>query len=119
MQESIKLKLSEEQQELLKQDPNQISAVINEVIPVFSDQIGYMLQAYHPRQKVSEVKVIAGSASSLDNATVSLKISYVIEEFSACSAVDIEDKASMPVSIATDKENGELTLTGEYWPSLD
>ena len=117
MQHSIQLKLSTEQQASCKSDPGNITDILIQIIRANSDQIGYMLQAYHPRQKASKVEVLKDSISFTGAAVVSLKISYVLEEFSACSAIDYEDKEVMPVTIEIDE--GVLNLTGEYWPSLD
>lgn len=119
MQHSIKLKLSEEQQVLLKSDLGNISQILLEVIPANSDQIGYMLQAYHPRQKVSKVNVIAERINLNIPEAISFKISYILEEFNACSAIDSEDRETMHVTVKMDEESGTLNLIGEYWPSLD
>jgi len=119
MQESIRLKLSEEQQELLKKDPDYISDFIKMLVPVYADRIGYMLQAYHPRQKVSKVEIIPGTMQLNGINGVGLQLAYLLEEFSACSAVDTEDKEKMPVTVTVEDDGAALSLTGEYWPSLD
>ena len=119
MQHSIKLRLSDQQLSLLKTDSAAIMQVVLEVVPLHADQIGYMLQGYHPRQKASKVSVVNDTLKLNSEGGVAFNISYVLEEFSACSAVDTEDTAKMPVTVVADVENGILNLTGEYWPSLD
>jgi hypothetical protein len=119
MQESIHLKLSAEQQQLLKTDANIISQLIGEVILAYAEQIGYMLQAYHQRQKVSKVAIMPDTVHSYDNGVVDLKLTYLLEEFNACSAIDREDKEKMAVKVTLDEDVATLVLTGEYWPSLD
>jgi len=119
MQHSIKLKLSEQQQQLLKKDSDNISSVLFDIIPAYSDQIGYMLQPYHPRQKVSKVEVAPASISLLNTGSVNLKIHYVLEEYSACSAIDTEEKEIMSVTVTLDARGDVLNLVGAYWPSLD
>jgi len=119
MQHSIQLKLSADQQELLKNDPGNIRIILTEVVHLNSDQIGYMLQAYHAQQKASKVAVVPDSIVLTIPGAVNLKVSYVLEEFSACSAIDFEDKEEMPVTVEIDVDEGLFKLTGEYWPSLD
>jgi hypothetical protein len=119
MQESIHLKLSAQQQQLLKTDTNSTPRLIGEVIPVYAEQIGYMLQAYYPRQKVSKVEIMSDTIGLYDNGVVHLKLTYLLEEFNACSAIDREDKEKMPVKVTLDEDGEALLLTGEYWPSRD
>ena len=119
MQPSINLKLTAWQQELINLDTKKVPGLLTEVISANADQIGYMLQEYHPREKVSHVEVIADSINLKDALSISLRINYLLEEFNACSAVDSENKEKMPVTVHIDQAAGSLKLTGEYWPELD
>lgn len=115
MQPSLKLKLSAEQQGFVKVQAVEITTFLNSVITANAEQIGYFLQAYYPREKVRGVEIIPGSVE-LKKTDLLLKITYTLEEFNACSAVDTEDRKQMPVTVAIDRVNGELNLVGEYWP---
>jgi len=83
-----------------------------------ADQIGYMLQAYYPREKVSGVSVVSGSTVIKTANELSLKLEYVKEEFNACSAVDTELKDSMTVNVISVVTTGTITIQGESWPEL-
>lgn len=119
MQPSINLKLTAEQQELIIRDTEKVPGLLAEVISANADQIGYMLQEYHPSEKVSKVEVTTDSINLKDALSLSLRINYLLEEFNACSAVDSENKEKMPVTVHIDETAGSLKLTGEYWPELD
>lgn len=93
----------------------QLLQTINE----HADQVAYMLQVYHPREKVSSAEVIPGSIHFKSPEAVTLKISYILEEFSACSAIDTLQKEKMEITILIDQLAGELELKGEYWPERD
>lgn len=115
MQPSLKLKLSSEQQDFVKVQVAEVITLLNSVVAANAEQIGYFLQAYYPKEKVRGVEIVAGSVELKDN-HILLNITYTLEEFNACSAVDTEDRKQMPVSVAIDRVNGELNLVGEYWP---
>ncbi|HEY0175736.1 MAG TPA: hypothetical protein VGC08_05120, partial [Pedobacter sp.] len=92
MQSSYQLKLSAAQQELLVQQPGMTSALLEEVIQNYADQLGYMLQAYYPGEKVSKVRLIPGSISFNDSGSATVKLEYIMEQFNVCSAIDTEQK---------------------------
>jgi hypothetical protein len=116
MESSYQLKLSYRQQELLNKGIS--TELLTEVIGEHADQLAYMLQAYYPREKVSKVKVIPEAVVLKDSATAVLDLKYVIEEFSACSAIDTEQKDKMTVTVTVCPETGVLNLKGEVWPEL-
>lgn len=116
MQSSYQLKLSDGQKDLLIQEPGLKTELIESVIQSNAEQIGYMLQAYYTREKVSKVCIVPGSINFTPDASVSLKLEYVMEEFNACSAINTEQKEKMTITI--DREAGVLTLKGESWPEL-
>lgn len=114
MQSTIKLKISPVQEVPVKVD----SALILQTIQLHAAQVAYMLQAYHAREKVSRVTVVPDSISNNAELTT-LKLQYVLEEFSACSAIDTLQQEKMTVTVHLDEKAGELELTGEYWPERD
>lgn len=116
MQPSLKLKLSIEQQDHLKEYAGDISALLSTIISANAEQVGYLLQAYHPREKVRGVEIVPGSVHLKEKAIARFNITYTLEEFNACSAVDTEDRKQMPVTVTIDQVSGEVNLIGEYWP---
>jgi AraC-like DNA-binding protein len=118
MESSYLLKLSAAQQELLAQRPFISKELLAAAIEEHAEQIGYMLQAYFPREKIRKVKVVPGSIVVRDVSPVSLRLEFVKEEFSMCSAIDSELKDSMAVTVIIDKTSGVLKLQGESWPEL-
>jgi len=116
MESSYQIKLSPEQRESLAQDQKFSEKLLAEIISEHADQLGYMLQAYYPREKVSRVTVSPGSMLVKDHGAVSLRLQFVLEEFSACSAIDTEQKDKMTITVSPDLENGVLDLKGETWP---
>jgi len=116
MQPILKLKLSPKQEEIVRQSPNQVIGLIAGVIVANADQIGYMLQAYYPREKVSKVMILTDSIHPIDQLSITVEINYSIEEFNACSAIDTEDTKHMHVTVQINQEEGSLQLIGEYWP---
>lgn len=115
MQPSLKLKVSVEQQDLLKGHTADINSLLDTVITENTEPIGYFLQAYYPKEKVRGAKVVPGSIAWKDD-TALLKLIYTLEEFNACSAVNTEDRKQMPVTLVIDRLEGGLNLVGEYWP---
>ncbi|SEA42750.1 hypothetical protein [Pedobacter hartonius] len=118
MESSYQIKLSPEQRESLAQDLDFSAGVLTEIIDEHADQLGYMLQAYYPREKVSRVMVSPGSMVIKDDGLTSMRLEYVLEEFSACSAIDTEQKDKMTVIVYLNAETGVLNLKGETWPEL-
>jgi len=118
MQSTYQLKLSSVQQESVRLTANITSALVEEVISLNADQIGYMLQAYYSREKVSKVNLIPGSINFDAQGSITLKLEYVMEEYNACSAINTEQKDKMTVTIDADQETGSLNLKGENWPEL-
>lgn len=114
MQSTIKLKISPVPEVSVQVD----SALVLETIQTHAEQVAYMLQAYHIREKVSRVTVVPDSLSN-NVGVITLKIQYVLEEFSACSAIDTLQKEKMTVTVYLNEKAGELELTGEYWPERD
>ena len=117
MDSSYQLKLSPSQQQLVQQGQLNEELLVN-AVGQHADQIGYMLQAYYPREKVSGVAVVPGSMVIKTETELSLKLEYVKEEFNACSAVDTELKETMTVTVYSAIDPGILTILGESWPEL-
>jgi hypothetical protein len=122
MQSSVKLKvssglsiLSDLNTSLDLESEDQLLQVINE----HADQIAYMLQVYHPREKVSRVEATPESIDLKNRDIITLKIQYILEEFSACAAIDTLQLEKMTITILVDQLAGELELKGEYWPERD
>jgi len=118
MQSTYQLKLSSAQQERVRLKAGITSELVEEVISLNGDPIGYMLQAYYSREKVSKVKLIPGSIHFDEQGVITLKLEYVMEEYNACSAINTEQKDKMTVTINADQEAGSLSLKGENWPEL-
>jgi len=117
MDSSYQLTLSPAQQELVAQGQINEELLVNAVAEN-ADQIGYMLQAYYPREKVSGVAVVSGSTILKTETELTLKLEYVKEEFNACSAVDTELRDRMTVTVYAGTDSAILTIQGEYWPEL-
>jgi len=117
MDSSYQLKLSPLQQQLVAQGQLNEELLIN-AVSQHADQIGYMLQVYYPREKVSGVAVVPGSTVLKTEKELSLKLEYVKEEFNVCSDVDTNLKDSMTVSVHSGVDTGILTILGESWPEL-
>lgn len=83
-----------------------------------AEQIGYMLQAYFPREKIRRVALVPGSIAAGQEGTFKAQIDFVKEEFNSCSAIDTELKDQMTITIVADKGAGTLHLAGETWPEL-
>ncbi|MBB5634899.1 hypothetical protein HDE68_000784 [Pedobacter cryoconitis] len=90
-----------------------------QLINVYSDQLAYMLLAYHPREKVSSIQVIADSIHLNIPEVITLKIQYALEEFSVCSAIDTLQLEKMTLTMLIDQKTKELEIKGEYWPERD
>jgi len=118
MESSYLLKLSAEQQDLLAQCPFISTELLAAAIHQHAEQIGYMLQAYFPKEKISRVAIIPGSITIQEVSPVKLQLEFVKEEFNTCSAIDTELKDKMAVTVAIDRIEGVLRLTGETWPEL-
>ncbi|QNK61206.1 hypothetical protein H7F33_11545 [Pedobacter sp. PAMC26386] len=106
-------------EEIVKKEEGILEAQLFLVIEKYADQVAYMLQTYHIREKVSRVTVVPDSIvfKSLD--FMVLKLQYVLEEFSACSAIDTLHLEKMTVTVGIDEKARELELKGEYWPERD
>lgn len=117
MQASHQVKLSPEQQQSWKTTSDH-SLLLEEMIRQHADQMGYALQAYYSREKVSGVVIVAESIV-VKGDTITLKLEYVMEEYNACSAVDTLQKQRMTFSIAPEHDFTRLHFRGEYWPERD
>jgi len=125
MQSSVKLRVSSALSILpdLNSPSELVSQAIKEqfiqTISEHADQVAYMLQVYHPREKVSRVEVIPESIDLKNPDALTLKVQYVLEEFSACAAIDTLQRENMTLTILPDQNVGELELKGEFWPERD
>lgn len=118
MESSYLLKLSAAQQELLAQRPFISTELLAAAIHEHAGQIGYMLQAYFPKEKISRVSVIPGTITVQELSPVTLQLEFLKEEFNMCSAVDSELKDKMLITVGIDRDGGVLELKGETWPEL-
>ena len=116
MQSSYQIKLSEELKHSLAERSDALPEQLTDLIDAHGDQLGYMLQSYYSREKVSKVLVTPGSIVITSSGLITLKLEYVIEEFNACSAINTEKKDRMRATI--EREAGTLLLKGESWPEL-
>jgi hypothetical protein len=117
MQPGINLKLSAEMQDKLSNIQfGEADALIASAIQLNAEQIGFMLQEYYPREKVRKVEAVPGSYKQVSAAVAALTISFTLEEFNACSAINTEDRRRMPVTVEIDEQLSTLSLSGEYWP---
>jgi len=94
--------------------PELLAAAIHE----HAEQIGYMLQAYFPREKIRRVALVPGTIAAGQEGTLKAQIDFVKEEFNSCSAIDTELKDKMTITIVPDRSAGTLKLEGETWPEL-
>jgi hypothetical protein len=118
MESSYQIKLTEEQREVLVQHADILETMLAGVINEHHEQLGYMLQAYYPREKVSKVIFVPGSISIQGKYVITLRLEYIKEEYSACSAIDTVLKDHMTVTVNADPEAGLFNLKGENWPEL-
>lgn len=118
MESSHQVKLSAEQQELFSRKSGITAELLENVIRTNADQIGYMLQAYYPGEKVSKVTLKPESIQFESSGAAKLQLEYVMEQFNVCSAIDTEQKDKMTITVNTDAEAGVLSLKGEIWPEL-
>lgn len=93
--------------------------LIKEFIGQHAEKIGYMLQAYYPREKVSQVQVVSETVAVDHSGNVFLKLQYILEEYSACSAVDTLQQERMNFMITPCTDGTVLNLRGENWPQRD
>lgn len=123
MQALSTIKLSEKQNQVfqniadLKQFENSVS-MLTEIIELHAESIGYELQSYYPKEKVSRLSVVPESIVFNNAGDIHLKLQYIIEEYNACSAVDTLKQENMKFTAAVDLENAKLHLKGEFWPEL-
>ncbi|WP_158799722.1 hypothetical protein [Pedobacter sp. L105] len=118
MQSSYQIKLSEELKHSITEKSDALPDLLTDLIDAHGDQLGYMLQSYYSREKVSKVLVIPGSIEVTPLGLITLKLGYVIEEFNACSAIDSEKREKMGITVTADQEKGFLKLLAENWPEL-
>lgn len=118
MESSYLLKLSAAQQESLAQQPSVSAELLIAAIHDHAEQIGYMLQAYFPKEKVSRVAVVPGSVVIQEAGHATLQLEFVKEEYNACSAIDTVLKDRMRITLAFNRDAGVVNLTGENWPEL-
>jgi hypothetical protein len=118
MESSYLLNISAAQQEALSQHSFIPEEMLAAAIAAHAEQIGYMLQAYFPKEKIRKVAVIPGSMVIQAAGAVILRLEFVKEEFNLCSAIDSELKDSMAVTITTDSQAGVFNIKGENWPEL-
>lgn len=120
MQGIYELKLSADEQAVFKlATAVEWATLLDELIVRYADQLGYMLQTYHPREKVSQVAVVTGSIITENLQSIAFKLEYTIEEYNACSAVDTDQKAKMNMTAAIDSDAGLLIIKGENWPQRE
>jgi hypothetical protein len=117
MQASYKVTLSTSQQESWNTSTDH-TALLEEIIRQHADQLGYALQAYYSREKVSGVTIVPGSITLKGDITA-LKLAYVMEEYNACSAVDTVQQQGMSFTITPEDDSAILHFKGEYWPERD
>ncbi|MBB6502426.1 hypothetical protein [Pedobacter cryoconitis] len=111
MQSSVQLRISSE----LPITTNQLIQTIDQ----YAEQVAYMLQAYHPHEKASGVEVMPESMSHTPLGLITLELSYQLEQFNVCRAIDAVRREKMVVSVFVDQQRGELELRGEYWPERE
>lgn len=116
MESSYLLKLSAVQRELLAQRSFISAELLAAAIHEHSSQIGFMLQDYFPKEKISNVAVIPGSITIQEVSPVTLKLEFVKEEFNMCSAIDSVVTDKMAITVSIDRSSGVLALKGETWP---
>ena len=120
MQGYYELKLSADEQAVLNLGTaGERTALLGRLIDQYAEQLGYMLQEYYSREKVSKVKVVPDSIVAENPQSVTLKVMYVMEEYNACSAVDTEIRTKMNLTAVVNDEAGLLGIKGEYWPRLE
>lgn len=117
MQSAVKLNISSDL-EFSGQADSALEQLLLQTIKEHADQVAYMLQAYHAREKVSRVTVFPGSFSSKLK-LITVQLQYTLEEFSACSAIDTLAQEKMTVTVHLDEKSTALELIGEYWPERD
>ena len=63
--------------------------------------------------------MIPGSIDLKNLDAITLKIQYVLEEFSACAAIDTIQTEKMTIALLINRKADELELKGESWPERD
>lgn len=81
--------------------------------------IEVMLQGYHSREKVRNVRFEEASLSELDRETFSITAIYAVEEFSVCSNTDTEDTEKMKLTLRLSADLSELKVEGVYIPERE
>ncbi|MNR41580.1 hypothetical protein D3C85_1599800 [compost metagenome] len=78
-----------------------------------------MLQGYHSREKVRKVSFEDSTLQSLGPNEYRLKVNYVVEEYSVCSAIDTVDSESMQLTATLMNEGNSIQVKGTDLPERE
>lgn len=116
MQHSLILHLSDQSKSLLATDRN--AAVLLTLI-AGREKLEFMLQGYHSREKVRRLSFEEGSLEELRKNEYHVQANYVLEEYSACAAIDQVDAEKMRLSVYLNQEAGSLEVKGIDLPERE
>lgn len=117
MQSTYILQPSHELSAAIQQDKESKYTLLSQEIAGASAQMAYMLQAYYPREKLSNVQVISGSITFYSHLVFRLKLVFTMEEFNVCSAINTVNEEHMTINGRVEEEG--IILEAENWPERD
>lgn len=113
MQSTVDITLPDEYLAKLRPEIT-FTALLQKILMINREKIGFSIQDYHEREKVRVVDFIGVTALGMD--TYKATVRYSLEHFSVCAAIDEMDNTSMELTIRYNADLNVLRITGEYVP---
>jgi hypothetical protein len=108
MEHTITIKLPEELTQQGRTDEELLCGVLN----ANSEQIGYLIQDYYPREKVRSVSFDQKEIRKASE-DFTAKATYTLEQFNVCAAIDTLERSSMLMKVSMSKSGEDLIVAGE------
>ncbi|WP_316839605.1 hypothetical protein [Pedobacter gandavensis] len=90
-----------------------------EVLNSHLEPLELLLQGYHSREKVRQVNLEADSLELDGTGKGTITVSYQIEEFNVCAAIDRTDMERMKLTFSISEATGMMKVAGIALPERE
>ncbi len=116
MQHSLTINLPEEFRTLYAANPE---TALLKLLDMQKEPLALMIQGYHAREKVRHVNFIADSLELEGTGKGSFSVSYQLEEYNVCSAIDRTDMERMKLTFTLDQAIQTMKISGVFIPERE
>ncbi|MBB2148434.1 hypothetical protein [Pedobacter gandavensis] len=98
---------------------NEQERAVLQLLEAQKEPLALMIQGYHTREKVRHVNLIADSLKLEAGGKGSLVVTYQLEEFNVCSAIDRTDIESMKLTFTLPDGSQTMNVAGIFIPERE